>query len=579
MKEKWLVQAKKADFNSIADKYGISPVIARIMRNRDIISDNEINSYLYGSLEELYSPRLLKDLGKAVEIINKKISDKKKIRVIGDYDIDGVCAGNILVRGLEILGADVSFAVPDRILDGYGINIRIIEDAVRDNIDTIITCDNGIAAYDEILFAKEKGLTVIITDHHEVPERIPVADAVIDPKQKDCTYPFKDICGATVAYKLIEELFEFNQTDVKELDWMLELAGMATIGDVVDLKDENRIIAKNALRLITNTNNPGIRALKKVNNLEEKDITSYHIGFVIGPCLNAGGRLDTAMKSYRLLSGKEADIEALAVELKELNDERKQLTIEAVEDAVNMIESDSSYENDTVLVIYLPKCHESLAGIVAGRIRERYNKPTFVITKANNMIKGSGRSMEGYNMYEELTKCSDLLARFGGHEMAAGLSLEEKKLETFREKINANSKLTEEDITYKVWIDVPMPFEYISEGFINQLKILEPFGKANSKPVFAEKNLSVKNIRIFGANRNVIKINFVSESGYSMEGVYFAEEVEFLNMMQNRYGVSELDNALKGKHNNIKMNITYFPEVNEYNGNRYLQVVIGKIQL
>ena len=577
MKEKWIVHSKKADFEAIGAKYNISPITARIIRNRDIISDEEINKYLNGSPEELYSPWLLKDMRESVEIIKQKINEKKSIRVVGDYDIDGVCAGNILVKGLEMLGGTVSFAVPDRIADGYGINNRIIEDAIKDGVDTIITCDNGIAAVEAISYAKDMGMTVVVTDHHEVPQILPPADSIIDAKQKDCSYPFKEICGATVAFKLISALHEDIKGSTEEINKLLELAAIATIGDVVDLKDENRIIAKYGLKLVNATINKGLKALIEANNLVNKEITAYHIGFVIGPCLNAGGRLDTAMKSYMLLRGEADNISELASELKELNDERKAMTIENTQLAEEMILESKEYANNTVLVVYLKDCHESLAGIVAGRVRERFNKPTFIITGAENGLKGSGRSIEGYNMYEELVKCESLLDRYGGHEMAAGLSLKEEKLNDFRRFINDNSPLTEDDLVRKIWIDVPMPFNYISEEFIDELKLLEPFGKANTKPVFAEKNVKLTRATILGQNRNVIRLNMVNEYGYKMEGTYFSDEEAFVEKLQMCYSLDNINALFNGKDNDINVSITYYPEINEYMGNRYLRVIVDRI--
>lgn len=577
MKEKWLVHSKKADFNAIAAKYHISPITARIIRNRDYIEDIDINLYLNGSLGELHSPWLLKDMDKAVSIIENAIDNKQSIRVVGDYDIDGVCAGNVLVKGLEMAGAFVSFAVPDRIIDGYGINERIIEEAYEDGIDLIVTCDNGIAAIPAIRRAKELGMTVVVTDHHEVPAVLPEADAIVDAKQKDCKYPFKEICGAVVALKVITALFEKMNYHSESMDGLYELAGIATIGDVVDLRDENRIIAKYALNILTNTKNPGIASLKKVNNLDDKKISSYHVGFVLGPCLNAGGRLDTALKSYELLADNSVNSYLLAMELKELNDDRKQMTIDNVDKAIEMIDSDEGYQRDTVLVIFLEKCHESLAGIVAGRIRERYNKPTYVLTNADNGIKGSGRSIEGYNMFEELNKVSDLLSKYGGHEMAAGLSLPKDNLESFREAVNRESALTEDDLVAKVWIDVPLPFNYVTETLINELELLEPFGKGNVKPVFAERAVAIRNIRIFGQNRNVIRISMQNESGYRMDGTLFMAEDDFISMMSEKFGENETGMALNGEDNDIRMNITYYPEIDEYRGNRYVKVVITRI--
>lgn len=577
MKEKWIVHSKRADFDAVGKKFGISPITARIIRNRDIITDEEINMYLNGSLEELYSPWLLKDMEKAVCIIEDKIAVGKSIRVVGDYDIDGVCAGNILVKGLEMLGASVSFAVPDRIVDGYGINDRIIDEALKDGVDTIITCDNGIAAYDTIYYGKKMGLSVIITDHHEVPENIPPADAVINAKQKDCRYPFKELCGASVAYKLVCALHDRIKGTTDEVTKLLELAAIATIGDVVDLKDENRIIAKYGLGLINSVPSKGVQALINANELKDKEITAYHIGFVIGPCLNAGGRLDTAMKSYKVLRGESVSFEELAIELKELNDERKAMTIENTELAIDMVDSSKEYLAQTVLIVYLPNCHESLAGIVAGRIREKYNKPTFVITRGETMLKGSGRSIEGYNMYEELVKCEKYLAKFGGHEMAAGLSIEEDNLEAFIRLINENSPLTDEDLIRNVWIDVPMPFNYVSEELVEELKRVEPFGKANTKPVFAEKNVKLLRATVFGKNRNVIRLNMVNEYGYRMEGTFFSTEEEFIEKLEKRFAINDINALLNGKDNGIIVSVTYYPEINEYMGNRYLRVIVDRI--
>jgi len=577
VKEKWIVHSKRADFDAVGKKFGISPITARIIRNRDIITDEEINMYLNGSLEELYSPWLLKDMEKAVNIIEEKIVAGKSIRIVGDYDIDGVCAGNILVKGLDMLDANVSFVVPDRIIDGYGINDRIIDEALEEGVDTIITCDNGIAAYDTISYGKQKGLTIIITDHHEVPENIPPADAVIDARQKDCKYPYKELCGASIAYKLICALHNRIKGKLDGVINLLELAAIATIGDVVDLKDENRIIAKYGLGLINSSPSKGVQALINANELKGKKITAYHIGFVIGPCLNAGGRLDTAMKSYMVIKGDAPNLDDLALELKELNDERKAMTIDNTELAINIVDSNKEYLTQTVLVVYLPECHESLAGIVAGRIRERYNKPTFVITKGETILKGSGRSIEGYNMYEELVKCEKYLAKYGGHEMAAGLSIEENNLEKFIKLINSNSKLTDEDLVQKVWIDVPMPFNYVKEELIEELSRLEPFGKANTKPVFAEKNVKLLRATVLGQNRNVIRLNMVNEYGYRMEGTFFSTEEEFVEKLENRFSINEINELLNGKDNGIMVSVTYYPEINEYKGNRYIRVIVDRI--
>lgn len=577
MKEKWLVQSKKADFNAIAQKYHISPITARIIRNRDVVEDEQIYHYLYGSLGELHSPWLLKDMEKAVPILLEKIQNHKHICVVGDYDIDGVSAGSILVLGIRMLGGEASFAVSDRIVDGYGINDRIVDEAQSRGADTIVTCDNGIAAAKVLERAKEMGMTVIVTDHHEVPAVLPEVDAVIDAKQQDCAYPYKEICGAVVAYKLVQAMFEKSARNPKEIEMLLELAAIATIGDVVDLQDENRIIAKYGLQLINQGGNPGIQALCRANHLEDREITAYHIGFVIGPCLNAGGRLDTAMKSYQLLSGECEDVQKLADELAILNDERKAMTAKNTEEALSIIDRDTSYEEDTVLVVYLPGCHESLAGIVAGRLRECYYKPAFVFTPGDGMLKGSGRSIEGYHMYRELEACSCYIEKFGGHAMAAGLSVKEENLPELRAALNRHSELTQEDLTKKVWIDVPLPFSYVTPQLTEELKCLEPFGKANPKPVFAEKNVSIRAITILGQNRNVIRLRMENERGDRMDGTYFCREEEFMQYMREQYTASQVERALRGQSNSIKVSITYYPEVSKYYENTYIRVVIGKI--
>lgn len=565
--EKWMVYNKKADFQKIGSEFGIDPVIARLIRNRDIQDMKEIRSYLYGTLAEIPSPWKMKDMERAVQILQKKITQKKKIRIIGDYDIDGVTATCILLKGLKRLGANVDTYIPDRVKDGYGMHEQLINKALEDGIDTILTCDNGIAAAAEIEYAKKEGLTVIVTDHHDIPFRdtedgriwiIPKADAVVNPKQNDCLYPNKNICGAVVAWKLIWALYERLGIDSDEIWDFLELAAIATVGDVMDLQGENRIIVKEGLKKLSSTSFEGLKALICVNNLEGAEITAYHVGFVIGPCINASGRLDTAARSLELLlADNMEDAMKLADDLYDLNQSRKAMTEQGKEQAIQSIE-ENNLGKDRVLVVYLPDCHESLAGIIAGRIREAYNKPVFVLTKGVDGVKGSGRSIEAYSMYEELVKCSDLLTQFGGHPMAAGLSMEEKNVELFRRRLNDNCTLTEQDLIPKIMIDVPMPISYLSKKLTEQLKVLEPFGKGNSKPLFAQKNLRAVGIRVFGRNRNVAKMLLIDENGIKMDAVYFGEAQEFVDFVQ--------------AHDTIS--VTYYPEINVFQGRENLQVVI-----
>lgn len=565
--EKWMVYNKKADFQKIGSEFGIDPVIARLIRNRDIQDMKEIRSYLYGTLAEIPSPWKMKDMERAVQILQKKITQKKKIRIIGDYDIDGVTATCILLKGLKRLNANVDTYIPDRVKDGYGMHEQLIDKALEDGIDTILTCDNGIAAAAEIEYAKKEGLTVIVTDHHDIPFRdtedgriwiIPKADAVVNPKQNDCLYPNKNICGAVVAWKLIWALYERLGIDSDEIWDFLELAAIATVGDVMDLQGENRIIVKEGLKKLSSTSFEGLKALICVNNLEGAEITAYHVGFVIGPCINASGRLDTAARSLELLlADNMEDAMKLADDLYDLNQSRKAMTEQGKEQAIQSIE-ENNLGKDRVLVVYLPDCHESLAGIIAGRIREAYNKPVFVLTKGADGVNGSGRSIEAYSMYEELVKCSDLLTQFGGHPMAAGLSMEEKNVELFRRRLNDNCTLTEQDLIPKIMIDVPMPISYLSKKLTEQLKVLEPFGKGNSKPLFAQKNLRAVGIRVLGRNRNVAKMLLIDENGIKMDAVYFGEAQEFVDFVQ--------------AHDTIS--VTYYPEINVFQGRENLQVVI-----
>ena len=573
--EKWFVTMKKADFNGIAEKYQISPIIARLMRNRDVIGDEAIDFYLNGTVEDLYDGLLMKDMDRAVDILKEKIEEGKKIRVIGDYDIDGVNATYILQQGLAGLGADVDTDIPDRIKDGYGLNQMLIDRALEDDVDTIITCDNGIAAMNEIAYGKEQGMTIVVTDHHEVPyleengEKkylLPPADAVVDPHRADCEYPFKWLCGAAVAYKLVEVLYRVSGKSEQEVEHLqeslMENVAIATIGDVMDLVGENRVFVKKGLELLKTTKNEGLHALMQCTGVDTSNLNTYHIGFVIGPCINAGGRLDTAKRALELLNASNRrEAVTLAADLKELNDSRKEMTEEGVEEAVRQIES-SSWKDDQVLVVYLPECHESIAGIIAGRIKERYYRPTFVLTKGETGVKGSGRSIEAYDMFAEMSRCRELFTKFGGHKLAAGLSLEEKNVEVFRKRINELADLTEDDLQMKVSIDMRLPFPYINEELIHELKILEPFGKGNGKPLFAESKLRVIQPRIFGKNRNVLKCRLEDQQGNQMEAVYFGEVEDCLQQMEKKQ----------------IMSFTYYPTVNEYMGKRTIQLTIVNYQ-
>ncbi|RHT61142.1 single-stranded-DNA-specific exonuclease RecJ [Ruminococcus sp. AM28-41] len=565
--EKWVVAAKKADFNLIGRQFHIDPVIARLIRNRDVVGEEKIKEYLLGTIDTIPSPWLMKDMKKAVDILEKKIQQQAKIRIIGDYDIDGVTSTYILLKGLTRIGANVDTYIPDRVADGYGIHEHLIDRAESDKIDTIVTCDNGIAACAEIQMAKEKGMTVIVTDHHEIPYReengerrviLPPADAILNPKQCDCLYPNKNLCGAVVAFKYITALYERFDIQKKELEDYYELVAIATVGDVMDLQGENRILVKEGLRRLPNTKNKGLQELIRANNLEDSKITAYHIGFVLGPCINASGRLDTAARSLALLNAPTKEEAAkLAGDLTALNQSRKALTEKGKEEAIQLIET-TELKNDRVLVVYLPECHESLAGIIAGRLREKYHKPAFVLTRGEKCAKGSGRSIESYSMYDELVKCADLMVQFGGHPMAAGLSIEEENIEKFREQLNQNCTLTEEDLRPKIVIDVAMPISYITKELVEQISLLEPFGKGNVKPIFAQKGLRVLDSNIIGKNKNVVKLKLLDPQGAIIEGIYFGEADDFMNFIREKDSIS----------------VTYYPEINRFRGRESLQIII-----
>ena len=570
--EKWVVSAKRADFQEISRKFGVDPVIARLIRNREQITDEEIERYLHGRLSDLHSWRLLKGIGELLEILKGKIDQKKKIRIIGDYDIDGVCSTYILLKGLLRAGACVDVDIPDRMKDGYGISEELIDLAAKAQVDTIITCDNGISAISQIAHAKALGMTVLVTDHHEIPYEelpqgevrtiLPPADAIVNPKQEGDTYPFSGICGAMVAFKVICGLYETLGIPKGELNLLIPFAAIATVGDVMELQDENRIMVREGLLRLQNPENKGLKALIHVNNLEEKTITAYHIGFILGPCMNASGRLSTAKRALDLLlteDEKEASI--LAQDLKALNDSRKDMTAKGVEQAIEMVEN-TELIKDRVLVIYLPGCHESLAGIIAGRIRERYTKPVFVLTKGEEGVKGSGRSIEAYHMFQEMVKCKELFTKFGGHPMAAGLSMKEEDIEELRRRLNENCTLTQEDMTEKIVIDVPMPMSYVTIPLIRQLNQLEPFGKGNTKPVFAQKNLQISQCRVFGKNRNVVKMQLKDEFGVASEGIWFGDGDVFVAKTQEK----------------TFFDVIYYPTVNSFRGRESIEMVVQSIR-
>lgn len=576
--EKWVVAAKRADFAQIAAKFGIDPVTARLIRNRDVVGDEAIRLYLYGGLEQLHNPHLLKGADEAAALIKRKIQEKKKIRIIGDYDIDGVNATYILYKGLKRCQVLVDYEIPDRMKDGYGINEHLIQYAYEEGVDTILTCDNGIAAVDQIGYAKDHGMTVIVTDHHEPQDRIPPADVIVNPKQEGCPYPFKNLCGAAVAWKVVQCLYELFDIEWEASLEFLEQTAIATVGDVMDLTEENRILVKEGLKKLNHTTNPGLHALIQANGLEQAQLNAYHIGFVLGPCINASGRLDTAKRALSLLLEENAEkAAALAQELKELNDERKDMTAKGVEQAVELIEN-GPLKEDKVLVVYLPGCHESLAGIIAGRLRERYYRPTIVITDSAEGIKGSGRSIETYNMFEELMKCKELFTKFGGHPMAAGLSMEKGMAEVLRKRLNEQTTLTSEDLTEKVVIDVPMPIDYITEHLVEELSVLEPFGKANTKPVFAEKKLQILNARILGQNRNVLKMQVRNARGAVLEALYFGDIQGFQEYLEKKFGSVEMEKLFQGRENRVSLSVVYYPSINEFRDRRTLQIVIQKYQ-
>lgn len=585
--EKWLLRNRKVDLKAMSEKYKISQLLCKLMVNRDIIDENIINSYINPVYKYLHSPKTMKDVVIAVDIIKRKIQENKKIRIIGDYDVDGIISVFILYTALKKCGANVDYEIPDRIKDGYGINENIVKVAYDEGVDTIITCDNGISAIDQIQYAKDLGLTVIVTDHHDVPfiEEDGVrtflssqADAIINPKQIECEYKFKSICGAGVAFKLMEALYEEIGMDKEECYKLIEFVAIATVCDVVDLIDENRIFVKNGLEMLNNSKNIGINALKKACGLEDKEITAYHLGFVIGPCLNASGRLDSAKKGLELLLMEDdEEAEKLAQEIVDLNDARKNMTKEGVDRAINIIDS-TDINNDKILVVYIPDIHESLAGIVAGRVKEQYNKPTIILTKSEEGVKGSARSIEEYNMFEGLLACKELLDKFGGHPMAAGLSLQEDKVDELRIALNNKCELTDEDLTRKIMIDSSLPLEYLNLHLIEELNVLEPFGKGNAKPVFGVRDAKITKAMLLGKDKNVLKLKLLTNNNITIDAMIFNDLENFESKIIEKYGNEELDNLYNKSNNNIPMDFTFYPSINEWNGNKSIQIVVNGIR-
>nr|WP_317331896.1 single-stranded-DNA-specific exonuclease RecJ [uncultured Romboutsia sp.] len=585
--EKWLLKNRKVDLKAMSEKYKISQLLCKLMVNRDITDDNIINSYINPVYENLHSHKNMKDVAVAVDIIKRKIQENKKIRIIGDYDVDGIISVFILYTALKKCGANVDYEIPDRIKDGYGINENIVKVAYDEGVDTIITCDNGISAIDQIQYAKDLGLMVIVTDHHDIPfiEEDGVrrfissqADAIINPKQIECEYEFKSICGAGVAFKLMEALYEELGMDKKESYKLIEFVAIATVCDVVDLIDENRIFVKNGLSMLNNTENIGIKALKKASGLEDKEITAYHLGFVIGPCLNASGRLDSAKKGLELLL-IEDDEEAkkLAQEIVDLNEARKNMTKEGVDKVINIIDS-TEINNDNILVVYMPDIHESLAGIVAGRVKEKYNKPTIILTKSEEGVKGSARSIEEYNMFEGLLACKELLDKFGGHPMAAGLSLQEDKIDELRKELNNKCELTDEDLTRKIIIDASLPLEYLNTNLIKELDVLEPFGKGNAKPVFGVRDAKVTKAMLLGKDKNVLKLRLLTNNNLTIDAMIFNDLENFESKVIEKYGNEGLENLYNKSNNNISMDFTFYPSINEWNGNENIQIIVNGIR-
>ncbi len=581
--EKWMVAAKKADFEGWARRFGISPVLARIIRNRDITEPEEVEKFLGGTLADCYSPWLLKGMEQAVALIQKDLGLGMKIRVIGDYDVDGICSSYILTRSLREMGATVDTAIPHRIRDGYGLNDTLIEEAHSDGIGLIVTCDNGIAAQSQIALAKELGMQVVVTDHHEVPfvedkgrkiQQLPQAEAVIDPKQEGCGYPWPGICGAVVAYKLVQALgggMAYGGL-AKLLEALLPFAAMATVCDVMELKDENRILVQEGLKRFAACENPGLHALLEVNGLDPAAVSAYHLGFVLGPCLNATGRLDTARRALQLLESQDkVSAMTAARELKELNDSRKNMTLQGVEQAVRRLEA-AGGDPDPVIVLYMPEVHESLAGIIAGRVKEKYHHPVFVLTKGEEGVKGSGRSIEAYHMYEAMSRVKQYFTKFGGHKMAAGLSMREEDVEPLRKALNLDCGLTREDFAPLVHIDVPMPISYASMELAKELEKLEPYGTGNPKPLFAQKGVYLIRGRRIGAKQNFARFT-VEADGRRQELLFFGDLEEFCGGLEEKHGPGSA-RRLFDEGGCYEMGIAYQLGINRYRGREELQLTI-----
>ncbi len=599
--EKWMVYAKRADFQALGARLGVDQVTARVLVNRDI-PEEAMQRFLHPSLSDLHDPHLLKDVEKAVGLLKKAVEEKQKIRIIGDYDIDGISSTYILHQALLRVGADADYAIPHRITDGYGVNPAMVEKAKEDGISLIITCDNGIAAFEAVERAKKLGLTVIVTDHHEIPyeeedaeksmdatgqasspvrkEKLPPADAVVNPHRTDCRYPFSNICGAVVAWKLVFVLYESFAVPTEEAHRFLENAAFATVGDVMELMDENRSIVALGLKALMQTENTGMRALLRETGLKDETLSSYHIGFVLGPCFNASGRLDTATLAIELLEEQDEEKAAVrAAMLRELNEERKAMTIEGDERVFSAIE-DKGMAEEPVLIVYVPGLHESLAGIVAGHVKDRYYRPTFVLTDSENGdLKGSGRSIPGYPMFDRLVECSEYLTKFGGHPMAAGLSLKKESLEAFRESMIKNAKLSEDDLVRKVMIDVPMPLSYVSEDVVRQMDLLEPFGNGNEKPLFADKGIEVIRLSEIGKSKQFLRFTFLLQNGLTMVGLLFHDCDRFREELSNEYGEGTFRELLLGRRKGVTLRFTYYPQINEYHGDTSLQVILSQVVL
>lgn len=576
-KEKWMIKNYKADFKELAKRHGIGEITARFLVNRGLTKDSEIEAFLHPDLSGMHPPETMKDLLKTRDILVEKIREHKKIRIIGDYDVDGVVSTFLLWKALTACNAEVDYQIPDRQKDGYGINIEIVKKACEDEIDTILTCDNGISAVEQTAYAKKNGLTILITDHHELPECLPKADAIVNPKQKDCTYPYSELCGAGVAYKLVQALYEIYQ--ISGVEEYLQFTAIATVCDVMKLTGENRIIVSYGLKQLQKTRHAGLCALMKVNSIHPERLSAYHLGFILGPCLNATGRLDSALRGVELLSCEDETMAGeLASQLKHLNDIRKEMTTQGVEQAIVLVES-KERKQDKVLLLYLPKCHESLAGIIAGRLREKYNHPTIVLTHAKDCIKGSGRSIERYSMFEELVKCKQYLLKFGGHPMAAGLSLREEKIEPFRNALNENCTLTEEDFVVKVSIDIVLALSGITKEMIQELSILEPFGRGNEKPIFADKGLKIRRLSLVGRTTQYAKLVIEDRFGCRMNAIYFGDSEQFLKELESFYGEEEVRKMFQGRGEKASLSVIYYPSINEYQNRESLQIIIEHYQI